>query len=142
MEENKDIKTLGDEASESTQVFSDVNLLNVDNDLIKTKSFKHKGTFVIKLPNNLLKIDIGRRIANYFNIPVNNISDQDYMFARAMITVDVIIEKAPDWWEGAIKCYDQNLILKIFNWYLKEEKDLNEKLKKNKVGRIHQTELE
>lgn len=137
----KEIKKL-DEVKKTEQVFSNVNLLNIDKDLIKTKVFKDKGKFTIELPNNLIKLEIGRKLASYFNTPLNNVLNGDLIMAKAIITLDEILSDYPDWWEGASRYYDSDFILELFNWYLEEEKILKGKLKKNKLGVVHKRQSE
>jgi len=129
------IKTLGEEQEEKKEEipFSSVNLLNIEEDLIVTKRFK-KEIFKIKLPNPKMKMEIAKRIGYHFNCPLDSIPINDVFTARVLITLDTILEEYPDWWRGAIECYDQNLIFDIYNWYIEEEKKLSEKLKKNKLG--------
>lgn len=137
----KEIKKL-DEVQKTEEIFSNINLLNIDKDLKRTKKFKGKGSFTIELPNTLMKLEIGRKLASYFNTPLGNVLQGDLIMAKAVISLDEILVDYPEWWEGASSYYDLDFILELFNWYLEEEKILKGKLKKNKLGVVHKRESE
>lgn len=135
-EKVKEIEPLGEiKETEEKAPFSSLNLLDIKKDLTITKDFKN-GVFVIELPNPRKKQDIARRIGYHFNCPLENIPANDIFTARVLITLDMILKKWPDWWKGSTECYDQALIFDLYNWYIDEENNLNEKLKKNKLGFI------
>lgn len=130
LEENKE--------PESLNVFSSKNLLNIEMDLTVSKTFGSKGKFTLELPNNFQKLEIERKVTQYFETNTVNIPERSYAMAMAMTTLETILTKCPEWWPGALICYDQKLIIDLFNWYLEEESKLNKKLKKNKLGAISQ----
>jgi len=136
MKKVKEVKKL-DEFKKDAEIFSNVNLLNIEKDLVKNKVFSGKGKFTIRLPNNITKLEIGRKLASYFNTPLSNVLMADLILAKAVITLDEILEDFPEWWDGPSQYYDSEFILELFNWFLEEEKILNGKLKKNKVGSVH-----
>lgn len=90
------------------------------------------GSFTIRIPLPLQRAGIiGDISAVMGGANINSFPDGDYNYIRKIVTLNSVITKHPDWWEGADKCPDEFLIEKLWSHFKSSEKDFREFLKKN-----------
>jgi hypothetical protein len=88
--------------------------------------------FTIKIPLPLERSQIIARIARATGgLPVSSMTPEDYEYMKMIITLNQVIVKHPDYWEGADACPDDGLLWKLYQHYLDSELKFQENLKKN-----------
>ena len=90
-------------------------------------------TFTIKFPTPLQQEQIEREVAiRLGGNPLDSFPQVTYNLIRMNVTLDNIIIKAPDWWKGAGECFDEDLVTKLWEEYLKEKDAFRGSLRQGK----------
>jgi len=99
--------------------------------VIKTK----RGNFVVKVADPLDKKAIIRNTAAATgNVPIDSIPVIDYSYMSAIETLKIVIVESPDWFVGVESCIDDELIMHLYNEYVKFETNFRRRLREGKIG--------
>ena len=103
-----------------------------DGDREFSKNFGEKGgTFTIRIPLPSQKMAIVSNTSRLLGgASLDSISAKDYEYARMIATLDFVITKNPDWWQGVNKCPDDSFLLELWKFYIESEESFFEKLRK------------
>jgi hypothetical protein len=89
-------------------------------------------SFTLRIPTPLVKTLIGGRIARAAGVEnIKALKESDLSLLTAVVTLNEILVKTPDWWKGADQCMDMEMIDTLYTFYLTSENEFQEKLKKN-----------
>ena len=99
---------------------------------LKKQVTTKRGIFEIKIANPLDKKRIIRATAGAIgHAPLESIPNVDYVYANAVETLRVVIVEAPDWF-AIDNCLDDELIITLYNEYMKFETDFRRRLRGDK----------
>jgi hypothetical protein len=88
--------------------------------------------FTIRLPLPLDKVRLITQIARATGgLDINSIPAAEYDYIRIIVTLNFVIVSFPDWWDGADKCMDTDLLNELYNFYIESEEEFLKNLKKN-----------
>jgi hypothetical protein len=92
--------------------------------------------FMIKLPSPSEQERIEREIAlRLGGSPLESYPQTMYNNIRMNVTLDSVITDAPEWWKGTGECYNEDLLTKIWEQYLKLREDFRRSLRQGKFKR-------
>ena len=107
-------------------------LLLSQDDLTKKVNTK-RGIFTLKMPDPMVRKAIIRSISNAIDrAPLESIPAMDYLYVKATETLKYVVTEYPEWWEGADKCMDDDLILELYDEFLKFENDFRRRVRGNR----------
>lgn len=85
----------------------------------------------VRIPTPLAKREIERLIARKVGVPLEQMSQDAYLRIRATTFLDGVIIAHPDWWPSAEECFDEDLVMNLFNEFIKFENEFRGKLKRS-----------
>ena len=113
-------------------------IIKIGKQILHGDDIKHiitvKGeSFTVKFPTPYEQMKIERDIALAVGgVPLDTLPQAAYNMTRMVVTLDAVIEKAPDWWESAGKVYDEDLLIKLWDEYIKAKEDFRSRLQQGK----------
>jgi hypothetical protein len=94
--------------------------------------------FTFQIPLPVERVQLSTQIANYIGgKDLKSLQAYEYQFAKMIVTLNFVIVKAPDWWEGSEKCIDDNLLGELYKEFNDFEEEFQESLKKNKFSKLN-----
>lgn len=88
-------------------------------------------SFTVQVPTSYEKRVLIQTISNSIGgVNINSIPQMDYIYVEMIATLTIAIVKWPDWWEGADKCPDENLLGELWRFYLSAADLFADRLKK------------
>ena len=94
------------------------------------KSFEGYGSFELKAPNGFEKTRIITETARALDgYGKSSVAEADHEYVRMLVTLNKILTKTPDYWDGAENCPDEDLLIQLWRWSLDCEDEFASKLK-------------
>jgi len=87
-------------------------------------------SFTIRIPTPIGKTQIYTSVARVVGESANALTLDEREYIKMIITLNHVLVNKPEWWEGADKCPDEELLYKLYSFYKKSEEDFQENLKK------------
>ena len=93
-------------------------------------NIEHNGeVFVMKFPDpiveNQIETEIARRLGGY---PRESFTENHLTKLRMIVTIDFLMVDSPTWFTSAGRCYDEQLIAKLFTEYVTFRESFQKKL--------------
>lgn len=93
-------------------------LLLGKDDLTKTVTTK-RGVFILRMLDPMGRKALIRNISTAIgHAPLESIPAGDYLYTKAVETLKLAVQEGPDWWEGAERCMDDELLMELYEAYL------------------------
>lgn len=107
-----------------------MSMLNFEEIAVFEKDFAPYGNFKVKMPTAAQQIRIMADVKSY----VGDASDDEISqgFSEALVTLGEVVIEKPEDFPSFEDCYDTELILDIWNWYLECQNSFYEAVKKKK----------
>ena len=131
-EDKKDKKPLVPDESKGVKLRNMI--ISEEDREFSTKIGEDEFTIRIPLPYERTHI-IGQIARTFPGVDRKQISNEDYLYAQMLVTLNYVVIDSPDWWKGAGKCPDQDLLVELWTFYNSSETEFQKKLKKNKLPR-------
>lgn len=107
------------------------NLVVTESDREFSKNIKG-GNFTVKIPLPSQRVGIISLISRSLSgQDIKAFQPEDYEYVKILITLNNVIESNPNWWEGADKCMDEDLLAELWDFYQESEVKFKKFLKKN-----------
>lgn len=108
------------------------NMIVLEEDLKKSIKISND-TFVIKAILPKTRKNIARSMAVQFNgYPANSYSVDDRDRIERDSTIDQSVDEGPDWWIDTNECLQDSLLDELYAAIIKWDREVQEKLKKNR----------
>jgi hypothetical protein len=97
----------------------------------KVRTFEGRGKFELTIPLPIEKVQIVSNTSRLLGgSSLESVRSDDFEVMRMIATLNFVITNAPSWWTNAGECPDEDFLVKLWNWYLDEEKKFSDFLKK------------
>ena len=92
--------------------------------------------FTVQIPLPGDRVNLSTQIANAIGgRDLKSIPTYEYQFTKMIVTLNFVLVKTPDWWDGAENCMDEDLLATLYKEYDEFEADFQKSLKKNKFAK-------
>jgi len=101
-------------------------------DLLKTVTTP-RGAFEMRILDPQKKRQVIAETAQSLSSPLSNVPIGDYLFTAACCTLQNVLVGWPEWWEGVDRCFDEELILELYDRYREFENEFRRRLRESRT---------